>query len=87
MEKWKVSLSLEAEKEIEKVILANPSLKPDIIARLKILEKFPPEKWFFVYKHKGLDLFRAENGQMIRLSGEAHFETKTVQITHITVIR
>jgi len=87
MEKWKVSLSPEAEDRLTKIHMVNPDLRPDILARLKILENFPPEKWFFVYKHKGLDLFRAETGQMIRFSGEAHFATKTVQITHVAVIR
>ena len=87
MEKWKVGLSPEAEKELEKIYTLNPDLRPDILAPLKILENFPPEKWFFVYKHKCLDLFRAETGQIIRFSGEAHFPTKTVQITHVTVIR
>ena len=87
MEKWRVILIEEASQELEKVFRSHPDLRPDILARLKILEDFPPEKWFFVYKHKGLELFRAETGQMIRLSGEAHYETKTVYITHIVVQR
>lgn len=87
MEKWKVSLSSEAEDQLAKIYETNQDLRPDILARLKILENFPPEKWFFVYKHKGLDLFRAETGQMLRISGEAHFSTKTVQITHVKLVR
>jgi len=62
-------------------------LRPDILARLKALENFPPEKWFFVYRFNGLNLFRAETDQMIRLSGEAHAETKTVQITRAVLLR
>ncbi len=87
MEKWRVSLSTQAEDELGKIYETNPDLRADLLARLKILENFPPEKWFFVYKHQGLDLFRAETGQMIRISGEAHFATKTVQITHVKLIR
>ena len=87
MEKWKVSLSSEAEDQLAKIYETHHDLRPDILARLKILEKFPPEKWFFVYKHRGLDLFRAETGQMLRISGEAHFDTKTVQITHVKLVR
>ena len=87
MEKWKVSLSPEAEEQLVKIYETHPDLRPDILARLKILEEFPPEKWFFVYKHKGLDLFRAETGPMLRFSGEAHFSSKTVQITNVILIR
>lgn len=87
MEKWRVTLSPEASRVLDKLLMDFPSLRPDILARLKVLEKFPPEKWFFIYKHKGLDFFRAETDQFIRLSGEAHHETKTVQITHIVVVR
>ncbi|GEM_PF-6481456 len=87
MEKWRVDLSEEAARELERVVRAYPDLQPDILARLKALEAFPPEKWFFIYRHKGLELFRAETGPMIRLSGQAHFETKTVQITHVVVVR
>lgn len=87
MEKWKISFLKEAEDELAFIYEKNPDLRPDILARLKVLENFPPEKWFFVYKHKGLDLFRAETGQMIRISGEAHLPTQTVQITHVTVVR
>jgi hypothetical protein len=87
MEKWKVALSLEAAEQLENIYNQHADLRPDILARLKALENFPPERWFFVYKFKGLNLFRAETDQMIRLSGEAHPETRTVQITHVTLIR
>jgi mRNA-degrading endonuclease RelE of RelBE toxin-antitoxin system len=87
MEKWRVALSKDAEDRLSKIYDSNPDLRKDILARLRMLEDFPPEKWFFVYQHKGLSLFRAETDQMIRISGEAHFPTKTVQITHVSLIR
>jgi len=87
MEKWRVTLSVEAAKQLEKIHIAHPDLRPDILARLKALENFPPEKWFFVYSLRSLKLFRAETGQMIRISGEAHQATKTVQITRVVLIR
>lgn len=87
MEKWSILFSKEAQGELEKAILAYPDLKQDILARLKVLEKFPPEKWFFISKHKGMTLFRAETGQIIRVSGEADRATKTVRITHVVIAR
>jgi hypothetical protein len=87
MEKWKVALSLEAAKQLENIYAKHPDLRPHILERLKALENFPPEKWFFVYRLKGLSLFRAETDQMIRISGEAHSETKTVQITRVVLLR
>ncbi len=87
MEKWKVGFSPEAKQQLEKIYKDHKDLRPDILARLKVLEDFPPEKWFFVFKHKGLNYFRAEMGQMIRISGEAHFDTKSVQITNVAVSR
>jgi hypothetical protein len=87
MKKWEITFSTEAAHELKAIVAKNPDLKPDILARLKVLEDFPPERWFFVYKFKGLVLFRAETDQMIRLSGEAHPETKTVQITHVVLTR
>ncbi len=87
MEKWRVTITLEAAQQVEKIYIKHPDLKPDILARLKALENFPPEKWFFVYRFGGMNLFRAETDQMIRMSGEAHHETKTVQITRVVLIR
>ena len=48
MEKWKVYFSKEAEDQLVKIYETHPDLRPDILARLKILEDFPPEKWFFL---------------------------------------
>lgn len=87
MEKWKVLLSKQAQEELLQAVERHPELKPDILARLKILEDFPPEKWFFIHRHKGLNLFKAETGQWIRISGEAHFSTRTAYITHVVVTR
>jgi hypothetical protein len=87
MSQWRVALSSEAAQQLQKIYLRHPDLRPDILARLKVLESFPPEKWFFIYHHNGLRLFRAETGQMIRISGEAHPETKTVQITRAALVR
>jgi hypothetical protein len=87
MEKWKVAFSREAAKQLEKIYAQHPDLRSHILARLKALENFPPEKWFFVYRLKGLALFRAETDQMIRLSGEAQPDTKTVQVTRVVLLR
>lgn len=87
MDKWNVLITEEADRELAKAVRENPDLKPDILLRLGLLADYPPEKWFFISRHKGLDLFRAETGQMIRISGQADPGTRTVHITHIRVIR
>ncbi len=87
MEKWHVTVSPEAARKLEKIYLSHPQLRPDILARLKALEHFPPRQWFFIYQHRGIKLFRAETHQTIRLSGEAHAATKTVQVTSAALLR
>jgi hypothetical protein len=87
MGKWRVVLSSEAARQLETIYLKHPDLRTDILARLKALEHFPPEKWFFIYRVRGLHLFRAETGQMIRLSGKASPETHLVQVTHAGLVR
>lgn len=87
MEKWRVQVVEEAVRELEIAVRDHPDLKPDILARLAVLADFPPEKWFFVFKHRGLELFRAETGQLIRISGQADPDARIVTITHIHVVR
>jgi len=87
LDTWKVLVTEEANRELEKAVREHPDLKPDILLRLELLADFPPEKWFFISRHKGLDLFRAETGQMVRIAGQADPATRTIHITHIRVVR
>ncbi len=51
MEKWKVGFSPEADQQLEKIYKDHKDLRPDILARLKILEDFHAwRKWFFCFQ-------------------------------------
>ena len=44
MEKWRIAFSREAAEQLENIYNKHADLTPDILARLKALENFPPER-------------------------------------------
>ena len=84
--KWRIEYRDKALDELAVIIKKHPDLKEIIIQRLEALEDFPPEKWFELRRQKGHDVFTSDN-QIVRISGEAELETKTVWIHKVTVGR